>query len=199
MYKVCLVEDDSASRELLVLATQGCRKFKLVSAYETGKEALKELPKIKPDVILMDIKLPGMTGIECLAAFRKLSPPSRSRVLMLTEHEDADLIFDALKAGADGYLIKRHTSGKALQAAILEVMAGGGPMSPSIAVSGTSVLPVRYTNGVASVGGVNRFYSQEIKLLTNGTDSAEWVKSVNDGLGRAIEAQFPDNSTNRAT
>jgi YD repeat-containing protein len=67
-----------------------------------------------------------------------------------------------------------------------------------LAISGTSVLPVRYTNGVASVGGVNRFYSQEIKLLTNGTDSAEWVKSVNDGLGRAIETQFPDNSTNRA-
>src|SRR6266540_1729328 len=120
MYRVCLVEDDSASRELLVLSLQGCLKFKLVSAYETGKGALKALPKVKPDVILMDIKLPGMTGIECLAALRNLSPPCKSRVLILTEHEDANLIFEALQAGADGYLIKRHTSGKALEAAIVE-------------------------------------------------------------------------------
>jgi YD repeat-containing protein len=66
-----------------------------------------------------------------------------------------------------------------------------------LTMTGTSVLPVRYTNGVVSIGSVDRFYSQEIKLLTNGTDSAEWVKSVSDGLGRPMETQFPNNSTNR--
>lgn len=127
------MEDDPNSRELLILSVQGCRKFRLVSTYENGSEALKELPKIKPDVVLMDIKLPGMNGIECLVALRSLVPAFKSRVLFLTEHDDTELIFAALKAGASGYLVKRHTSGKDLEAAILDVMAGGGPMSPSIA------------------------------------------------------------------
>jgi DNA-binding NarL/FixJ family response regulator len=189
MYKVCLVEDDPASRELLVLATQDCRKLKLVSAYETGKKALKELPKIKPDVILMDIKLPGMNGIECLVALRKLSPLSKSRVLMLTEHEDADLIFDALKAGADGYLIKRDTSGKALQAAILEVMAGGGPMSQSIArkVIGYFQTPkqghLAIDNRQAQFAtGLSARQHEVLKLATQGLTYKEMASQLNVSL-----------------
>src|SRR5688572_12186329 len=133
MYRVCLVEDDPCSRELLVLSARSCRKFKIVGTYASGTEALRELPRINPSVILMDIQLPGMTGIECLVALRCLTPKLCARIVILTECEDAAIIFEALKAGADGYLIKQNTSGKELEAAILEVMAGGGPMSPSIA------------------------------------------------------------------
>jgi DNA-binding NarL/FixJ family response regulator len=127
------VEDDDAARELLGVSFRKCNQFKLISAYMNGEEALKELPKSKPDVVLMDIRMPGMTGIECVAALRRLSPPFKSRVLILTEHEDVDLIFAALRAGADGYLLKCRTSHKELEAAMLQVLSGGGPMSPRIA------------------------------------------------------------------
>ena len=133
MFKICLVEDGRNARELSVHAIQGCKRLEVAGVYGTGEEALRKVPKVKPDVVLMDIKLPGMSGIECLAALRHLSPPFNRPVIILTEHEGADLIFEALKAGANGYLLKRHASGQELQAAIMEVMAGGGPMSPSVA------------------------------------------------------------------
>jgi DNA-binding NarL/FixJ family response regulator len=128
-----LVEDNPDSRELLVDSVQRCRRLELLAVCGSGEEALKELPKVKPDVVLMDIRLPGMSGIECLEALRHLSPPCDCPVLMLTEYGAGELIFDALQAGADGYLLKRDAGGKELEAAIVEVMAGGGPMSPSVA------------------------------------------------------------------
>jgi len=133
VFKVCLVEDDPNSQELFVHFMQKCKRLELVGAYATGPEALQELPKVNPDVVLMDIKLPGMSGIECVKALRRLSLPCVSTVLMLTDYDDDKLILDSLKAGANGYLLKRHTAGKELEAAIVDVMTGGGPMSRSIA------------------------------------------------------------------
>ena len=133
MYKVCLVENDLNSQELFVDWVQACKRLELVGVYSTGQRALRELPKVRPDVVLMNIKLPGISGIECVGAFRRLPPPLSLIVLILTDHDEDDLIFDAFKAGAHGYLLKRHISGKELEAAIVDVMAGGRPMSRIIA------------------------------------------------------------------
>jgi DNA-binding NarL/FixJ family response regulator len=133
MYKVCLVEDNPDWRVMLADWLRVCRRLELLVAWDSGEEALKAIPRIKPDVILMDIKMRAMSGIECLTALRRLSPPVVCPIVMLTEYDDGELIFRALKAGADGYLLKRDASGKELETAVVEVMAGGGPMSPSIA------------------------------------------------------------------
>lgn len=133
MQTMALVEDDPTARELLILSLRQSKKLKVAALYGTATDALRDLPRIKPDIVVMDIKLPGMDGIACVRALRNLSPPFDSHILMLSEHDDADLIFDALKAGADGYLLKRHTSAKDLEAAARDVLAGGAVVSPGVA------------------------------------------------------------------
>jgi DNA-binding NarL/FixJ family response regulator len=101
-----------------------------VSAYSTAEAALKGLPTDKPDVVLMDINLGGMNGIECVERLKIVAPAMQ--VIMLTVYEDTDQIFKALSAGATGYLLKRSSPTRLLQA-IREVQAGGSPMTSSIA------------------------------------------------------------------
>jgi DNA-binding NarL/FixJ family response regulator len=118
---------------MLSACIHSSKKFKLLKAFSYARDALNELPGINPDLVLMDIKLPGMSGITCLRELRALSPPFASCVLIMTDYEDDNLIFDALKAGAAGYLSKRHTGHKELETAMRDAMAGGSPMSPGIA------------------------------------------------------------------
>jgi len=132
MYTVCFVEDDPDARQLLVDTIQICRRLELLGAYSSGEEAIRELPAVKPDVVLMDIKMPGMSGIQCVSALRDLSPLCSCSILMLTEYDKDDLVIEAFKSGANGYLLKRFAHGQRLQAAIIEVMTGGAPMSPGI-------------------------------------------------------------------
>src|SRR5882724_7831015 len=106
MNTVSLVEDDASFSLLLTRALSRIKNIDVISVHSNAEEALRELPRRKPDVVLMDIKLPGMNGIECLRQLRKLSPSLLCHVLVLTEHEDSDLVFEALKAGASGYLMK---------------------------------------------------------------------------------------------
>jgi DNA-binding NarL/FixJ family response regulator len=133
MYTVALVEDDPNTSELLAIYLGKCKGLKLVGVYDSGQEALRDLPTRRPDVVLMDIKLPGMSGIDCVRALRTRTPAFKSPILMLTECAEGQLIFDALKAGANGYLLKKHASPRELHAAIQEVFTGGAPFSPSIA------------------------------------------------------------------
>jgi DNA-binding NarL/FixJ family response regulator len=133
MTTVALVEDDSPFAWLLTQALQKCKKIEIVGTYETGEEALREIPRRPVDMILMDIKLPGMNGIECLRKLRGLNPTLVSHVLILTEHEDGNLVFEALKAGASGYLLKDRISPRQLSEAISDVAKGGAVMSPNIA------------------------------------------------------------------
>ncbi|MGH7980563.1 MAG: response regulator, partial [Limisphaerales bacterium] len=95
-----------------------------------AEEALKELPSVKPDVVLMDINLPGMNGVECVRHLRKLLP--ELHIIMLTVYEDTDNIFEALAAGASGYLLKRTTSQELINS-IRDVQRGGSPMTAHIA------------------------------------------------------------------
>ena len=101
-----------------------------VAIYTTAEEALRSISEVSPDVALVDVNLPGMSGIECVARLKQLCPSML--FLILTAYEDAPVIFDALKAGACGYLLKR-TPPAEISAAIVQAHGGGSPMSPQIA------------------------------------------------------------------
>src|SRR6266446_5852697 len=106
MTTVSIVDDDAKLCHLLTRALTSAMEMEVVGTYARGEEALLEIPLRRPDVVLMDIKLPGMSGIECIRRLRRLRPPVSSRILVLTDYEDNPLVFDALKSGADGYLSK---------------------------------------------------------------------------------------------
>ena len=127
---VCIVEDNLGTRQSLVDLLTGDTGLKCLAAYPTGEAALEGIPKEKPDVALVDINLPGISGIECVAKLKVKMP--ELRVLMLTTYEEDDLIFNSLRAGASGYLLK-DASPDELITAIGQVHAGGAPMSMQIA------------------------------------------------------------------
>ncbi len=128
--KVSIVEDDDGIRESLAVIVAGSEGFRCVSKHRSAEDALRELPAAKPDVVLMDINLPKMSGISCVRKLKELLPSAQT--LMLTVYEDNDSIFDSLAAGASGYLLKRTPPAKLLEA-IDEVHKGGSPMTTSIA------------------------------------------------------------------
>jgi len=128
--KVAIVEDKAGIRKQWTQLLKDAEGFQMTYACATGENALVELPVRYPDVILMDIHLPGMSGIECTARLSASLP--KARILMVTVYRDDDSIFKALQAGASGYLLKRCTGDQLLHA-ISEVVAGGAPMSGEIA------------------------------------------------------------------
>ena len=128
--RVAIVEDDGGLREQLEGILAAATGVRCVGSYPSAEKALKELGKVRPDVILMDIKLPGISGIECVARLRDDLPATH--VIMLTVYEDSERIFQALQAGADGYLVKSSPT-ETLLAAIEDVHRGGAPMSSNIA------------------------------------------------------------------
>lgn len=127
---VAIVEDKQELREELIALFSGFEGVRCVASYSTAEEALRELPAVKPEVILMDINLPGMSGIECVRTLKTRLP--QTPVVMLTVYEDDDSIFESLKAGAVGYLLKKTPPSKIIEA-IRDVHGGGSPMSNQIA------------------------------------------------------------------
>jgi DNA-binding NarL/FixJ family response regulator len=130
---VSIVEDDRAARESLMALLEGepgQNRLRCVGCYSTGEAALKGIPVDRPNVALVDIKLPGMNGIECVARLRARMPDLH--VLMLTTFDDGDLIFESLRAGARGYLLKKMISADLVDA-VEQVHAGGAPMSMQVA------------------------------------------------------------------
>ena len=127
---VSIVEDNDKLRGTLARVLNRADGFRCVSEHPSAEDALKELPVVKPDVVLMDINLPGMNGVECVRQLKLLLP--QTQVMMLTVYEDTENIFNALAAGASGYMLKR-TSSKELIEAIQEVHRGGSPMTMHIA------------------------------------------------------------------
>ena len=128
--KVSVVEDVDDIRESLGVLINGSPGFECISSYATARDALKRLPSDKPDVILMDINLPDMSGIDCVRGLKARNP--EFQIVMLTMYDDSEQVFSALAAGASGYLLKRTTPSKLLEA-INEVVEGGSPMSVQIA------------------------------------------------------------------
>jgi len=127
---VSIVEDDEPARQLLAGWINRAKGFHCVGEHGTAESALEGLCKEKPEVVLMDINLPGLSGIECVRQLKPRLPDTQ--FVMLTVYEDADHIFNALSAGASGYLLKR-ASREGLLTALRDVHAGGSPMTSSIA------------------------------------------------------------------
>jgi DNA-binding NarL/FixJ family response regulator len=128
--KVAIVEDSRGTRESLAELLGRAPTLRCVGAHANGEEALRDIPVEQPDVVLMDINLPGMSGIECVGRIRERLP--KTQVLMLTTYEEADLIFDSLRNGASGYLLKNMPPSELVQA-VEQVHSGGAPMSMQIA------------------------------------------------------------------
>lgn len=128
--RIALVEDDRRTREILESLLRGDSGVEMVGIHGTGEEALERVPLEKPDVLLMDIRLPGIGGVEVVSRLCRAMPGLS--VLMLTTYEDAQTIFEALRAGARGYLLKNRPVQELIEA-IREVHAGGAPMSMRVA------------------------------------------------------------------
>ena len=127
---VSIVEDNDQLRGTLARAISRAEGFKCLSQYGNAEAALEGLPKDRPQVVLMDINLPGMNGVECVRQLKSALP--KLQVLMLTVYEDSDSLFKSFRAGASGYLLKRTASARLLEA-IKDVHEGGSPMTPQLA------------------------------------------------------------------
>jgi DNA-binding NarL/FixJ family response regulator len=128
--KVAIVDDDDGIRASLASLIRRAPALQLTGDYPDAETALKEIPRDPPDVVLMDINLPKMKGMECVRLLKTQLPAVQ--FLMLTVYEDSESLFASLKAGASGYLLKRTASARLLEA-ISDVHAGGSPMTPQMA------------------------------------------------------------------
>ncbi len=128
--RVAIVEDDEKIRESLVMLIEDTPGFRCVGAYESAEDALSDFRNKDADVVLMDINLPAMNGVECVRKLKAVKP--KLEICMLTVYEDAEKIFSSLEAGATGYLLKR-TSPEQLLQGIRDTFEGGSPMSSQIA------------------------------------------------------------------
>ena len=128
--RVIVVEDDASLRKTMIAFINRSPGFSCAGTFADGETALAEIPRLKPDVVLMDIGLPGMSGIECVSRIKALMPATP--IIMLTVYDEGDFLFDSLKAGASGYLLKRAIGDKLLEA-MEEARAGGLPLTRHMA------------------------------------------------------------------
>ena len=177
--RVALVEDKRDVRESWAKLIDSLPDFACTCACASGEEALKLIPAARPDVILMDIFLPRMSGIECTTRLKAVMP--RTPIVILTSSDDDEMVFLALKAGADGYLLKR-TKPADLQASLLDVISGGAPMTSEIA---RRVVESFRQKGRGLEGGVSLTGREEetLVLLTKGYAN----KEIADKLGLSVE------------
>jgi DNA-binding NarL/FixJ family response regulator len=177
MTKIAIVEDNRTIRESLAEFVQSDPENRCVGTCATAEEALKAVPKLQPDIILMDIQLPNLSGIECCAQLKQLLPAVQ--IIMVTVYEDTERIFKALRAGACGYLLKRCTP-EELLAAIREVQLGGAPMSREIARK----VIFSFQEPLAAAAGVEDLSPREraiLELLAEGHPN----KQIADRMGVA--------------
>lgn len=174
-----VVEDDASIRTILTSWLDEANGFAFAGAFPDVESALPLIPRAQPDVVLVDINLPGLSGIECV---RQLKPriPS-TQFVMLTVYEDSNHIFDALSAGATGYLIKT-TSREALIAALREVHAGGSPMSGNIARKVVQSLQ-QPKPALKSAEQLSKRENEVLALLAQGY----LYKEIADALGIGLE------------
>ena len=154
---VSIVEDAAGVREGLVRLLNSSPGFRCIASYPTGEAALAEIPAQPPDVVLMDLDLPGIKGVECVRKLKTLLP--NIRVVMLTVYENPEHIFDALSAGAIGYLIKKRLPGDLLPA-VEDAHAGGAPMSSQIARK-----VVQFFQTIPASSGLETLSTRELEVL----------------------------------
>lgn len=130
MITICIIEDLIEIQQGLQNILEQDERLEFLKSFSNAEQAIEEIPNLCPDIVITDINLPGKSGIEALTELKEILP--ETQFIMFTIYEDNDLIFDALKAGASGYILKNTNSQKILDA-IIELYNGGSPMSPSIA------------------------------------------------------------------
>lgn len=138
--KILIYDDNTDLREGICHLLRLREEYEVVGEFGDAKNVVKEVIELKPDVILMDIEMPGITGVEAVKKIRTID--RKAQIIMLTVFDDQGHIFEALQSGANGYLLKRNASDRLVQS-IEEVLSGGAPMSPSIARLIISEMQVR--------------------------------------------------------
>jgi DNA-binding NarL/FixJ family response regulator len=172
---VALVEDDVRIRRTLVMTLDRAADCLCVGQYGSGEEAVAAIPAEQPRVIIMDINLPGMNGIECVRQL--VAKGVQSHILMLTVHKDSDAIFNALAAGAVGYLLK-PVPAEQLLGAVRDVYGGGAPMTSSIARKLVQVFRDR-TPASPSAGDLSPREQEILTLLSQGFMYKEIAMELN--------------------
>jgi DNA-binding NarL/FixJ family response regulator len=163
MIAVAIVEDIREIREGLRLLIDNSNDFICKEVYASAEEAMEMIPQSQPDVVLMDIHLPGISGIECIRQIRSECPSTQ--FIMSTVYEDDDNIFESLKAGASGYLLKKTEPVKILEA-IKEVYNGGSPMSTQIARK--VIASFQSPNSIDETGVLTPKEKEILKALSKG-------------------------------
>ena len=174
MNAVAIVEDNAVMRKTLRQWIDAAPGFRCVFACATAEEALAEIPRIKPHVVLMDIHLPGLSGIACTAQLKEALP--EIQIIILTVYRNHELIFQALQAGACGYLLKRSSPEEILKA-ISEVRSGGAPMTSEIARMLVEAFQKKPASVLASDGLTQR-ESEILGLLSEGLSNKEIADRV---------------------
>jgi DNA-binding NarL/FixJ family response regulator len=177
--RVAIVEDDAWVRENLAREISSFAGFECRGSYATAEAALAAIPLLPPEVVVLDINLPGIDGIECLRRLRASCP--NLQFLMLTSYEESEKIFQSLRAGANGYLLKRADSAEVIDA-IRQVHEGGAPMSSTIARQ-----VVRHFNqmdsGASRLPGLSPREREVLELLARGAA----YKEIAEHLSLSIE------------
>lgn len=179
MISFAIVEDQAELRKNLEEWLKIAPGLNCVGACSTGEEALRQLPKLYPDVVLMDINLPGMGGIQCVSKLKQLLP--ETNVIMLTTYDNAEMIFDSIRAGATGYLLKNQPR-EELLLALQQVQSGGSPMSLKIArkVFNHFQTPLKHGSEIEQL--TNR-EEEILRLLTKGYLYKEIAEHLGVSLG----------------
>lgn len=178
--QVSIVEDNEQLRGTLARVLNRAEGFKCVSHYGSAEDALKSLPTDKPDVVLMDINLPGMNGVECVRQLKQVLPAVQ--VIMLTAYEDTENIFNSLAAGASGYLLKRSKSAEIIEA-IHDVRSGGSPMTTHIARKVVQSFQQRAVMPLAPDEELSPREQEVLNCLAQGL----MYKEISDKLGIGFE------------
>jgi DNA-binding NarL/FixJ family response regulator len=179
MTSIAIVEDNDTMRQTLVSVINEMPGCRCVCACANGREALTEIPRLMPEVVLMDIHIPGESGIVCTARLTAQMP--KLQVIILTIYKDIKLIFQALQAGACGYVLKRSRP-EDIVAAINEVRTGGAPMTGEIA----RMVVRSFRQGKTIGSGTENLSAREMEilvLLTEGLSNKEIASRLNIGTG----------------
>ena len=181
LVKIALVEDDRAVREKRAAFIDDSFGFRCVCCCPDSRAALRDIPAARPDVVLMDINMPGMSGIECTGRLHELLPDLH--ILVLTVCADPDRIFRAIQAGASGYLLKRTEPAKLLEG-IREVISGGAPMSPDVA---RKIIGSIQAAGAAQRSSSGDGFSEREKEVLQQLARGYVAKEVADHLGISFD------------
>lgn len=180
--KIAFVEDNTIFYKALKLLLFESEKFDVVGMFSNAESLIKDFPYINPEIILMDINLPGMTGVEAVSIIKKEFPNAKQ--IILTVLEDDENVFNSLKAGADGYLLKRNSLEK-LEENIMMIKDGGAPISPSIASKIINYFQTQENDNLSSE--INNLSVRELEVLVL-ISNGHLNKEIADKLFLSIDA-----------